>query len=250
MLKKFTTNLIILLICKGSFAFASSNIEKLKLAYPNHIKDIKENQIIFYDNSSMIYDDKIKKNFNQKLSNASLKDQMNIEYISIFKKENHIPKQNEDPGRIRNDEFFKKIYGSSKKEVRAKLKKVIWLKNSVKKQLWITSVNDVHKKLQNISDELEKLPFKYHKYFNKPAGTFKFRKIAKTNRLSTHSYAIAIDLNVNKSNYWLWSRNLKYKNQIPIEIVKIFEKYGFIWGGRWYHYDTMHFEYRPELLIN
>src|SRR5262245_1812136 len=27
-----------------------------------------------------------------------------------------------------------------------------------------------------------------------------------------------------------------------------FEKYGFIWGGHWYHYDTMHFEYRPELL--
>ncbi|MEJ2663631.1 MAG: M15 family metallopeptidase, partial [Spirochaetia bacterium] len=28
-----------------------------------------------------------------------------------------------------------------------------------------------------------------------------------------------------------------------------FEKYGFIWGGKWYHYDTMHFEYRPELLV-
>jgi hypothetical protein len=27
-----------------------------------------------------------------------------------------------------------------------------------------------------------------------------------------------------------------------------FEAEGFIWGGRWYHYDTMHFEYRPELL--
>jgi D-alanyl-D-alanine carboxypeptidase len=24
--------------------------------------------------------------------------------------------------------------------------------------------------------------------------------------------------------------------------------YGFIWGGKWYHYDTMHFEYRPELM--
>jgi len=23
--------------------------------------------------------------------------------------------------------------------------------------------------------------------------------------------------------------------------------YRFIWRGRWYHYDTMHFEYRPEL---
>jgi len=28
----------------------------------------------------------------------------------------------------------------------------------------------------------------------------------------------------------------------------VFERHGFIWGGRWWHYDTMHFEYRPELL--
>ncbi|MFY4861157.1 M15 family metallopeptidase, partial [Aliarcobacter butzleri] len=41
-----------------------------------------------------------------------------------------------------------------------------------------------------------------------------------------------------------------YKNKIPLEIVEIFEKYGFIWGGRWYHFDTMHFEYRPELLVD
>ena len=30
--------------------------------------------------------------------------------------------------------------------------------------------------------------------------------------------------------------------------LEIFERHGFIWGGKWYHYDTMHFEYRPELL--
>jgi hypothetical protein len=41
---------------------------------------------------------------------------------------------------------------------------------------------------------------------------------------------------------------LPYRNAIPLEIVRIFEKHGFIWGGAWYHYDTMHFEYRPELL--
>jgi hypothetical protein len=35
---------------------------------------------------------------------------------------------------------------------------------------------------------------------------------------------------------------------MPREIVDAFERHGFIWGGRWYHYDTMHFEYRPELL--
>jgi len=42
---------------------------------------------------------------------------------------------------------------------------------------------------------------------------------------------------------------LKQASQIPIQIVRIFEKHGFIWGGYWYHYDTMHFEYRPELLL-
>jgi len=30
--------------------------------------------------------------------------------------------------------------------------------------------------------------------------------------------------------------------------VAVFERHGFIWGGKWFHYDTMHFEYRPELL--
>ena len=35
---------------------------------------------------------------------------------------------------------------------------------------------------------------------------------------------------------------------MPQKIVDAFEAEGFVWGGRWYHYDTMHFEYRPELL--
>jgi len=37
---------------------------------------------------------------------------------------------------------------------------------------------------------------------------------------------------------------------MPWEIIRIFEKHGFIWGGKWYHYDTMHFEYMPEILLN
>ena len=39
-----------------------------------------------------------------------------------------------------------------------------------------------------------------------------------------------------------------WKNQMPAAIIRVFEKHGFIWGGYWYHFDTMHFEYRPELL--
>jgi hypothetical protein len=26
---------------------------------------------------------------------------------------------------------------------------------------------------------------------------------------------------------------IPYKNRLPIEIVEIFEKHGFIWGGKW-----------------
>jgi hypothetical protein len=75
--------------------------------------------------------------------------------------------------------------------------------------------------------------------------------------MSMHSFGMTIDINVSYSNYWRWSVRDKsedsptlipYKNRIPVEIVEIFEKHGFIWGGKWYHYDTMHFEYRPELL--
>ena len=55
--------------------------------------------------------------------------------------------------------------------------------------------------------------------------------------------------------HWLrfWAKpdaagRIPYKNRIPWEIVNVFERHGFVWGGKWYHYDTMHFEYRPELV--
>ncbi|MCL2502584.1 MAG: M15 family metallopeptidase, partial [Bacteroidales bacterium] len=76
-------------------------------------------------------------------------------------------------------------------------------------------------------------------------------------QLSAHSFGIAIDINAAHLDYWLQDYGTRdeytpivYRNRLPIEIVDIFEQHGFIWGGKWYHYDTMHFEYRPELLMN
>ena len=66
-----------------------------------------------------------------------------------------------------------------------------------------------------------------------------------------HAWAIAIDLDTTRSHYWRNERQdepLVWKNSYPQAIVDAFEAEGFIWGGRWYHFDTMHFEYRPELL--
>ena len=53
--------------------------------------------------------------------------------------------------------------------------------------------------------------------------------------------------------YWKWEGpnwQVNAIEQVPWEIVTSFEKHGFIWGGKWNHYDTMHFEYRPELVLN
>jgi hypothetical protein len=54
------------------------------------------------------------------------------------------------------------------------------------------------------------------------------------------------------ADYWLWrpagDAISTYVSRIPADVVAVFERHGFIWGGRWAHFDTVHFEYRPELL--
>jgi hypothetical protein len=89
-----------------------------------------------------------------------------------------------------------------------------------------------------------------------------WRNIAETQSRSYHSYGLAIDLVPRtwggRETYWLWTTrtradwwNVSYNNRFhpPDAVIKAFEKFGFIWGGKWALYDTMHFEYRPEILI-
>jgi hypothetical protein len=60
-----------------------------------------------------------------------------------------------------------------------------------------------------------------------------------------HAWGAAIDISTAHADYWLSHRSggagAGYLNRIPVEIVGIFER------DKWSHYDTMHFEYRPEL---
>lgn len=255
MLKKFTISFLLVTIFQSINLFANEEENLLKLAnsYPDFIKSTSLNKLIWIDGSEMNYDDNIQnKTFDEMISNPSLKDQMSIKYIKIINDPNYKPLLNEDPGRIRYEPFFKKMYGSSKEEVKSNLTKIKWMPKYSNKTILITKINNVDKKLQAISNELESLPKELITFIDNPAGGLNWRKISNTNRLSTHSFGIAIDVNVNHSDYWQWhkhtDKNIKYKNKIPMKIVEIFEKHGFIWGGRWYHYDTMHFEYRPELL--
>jgi len=154
--------------------------------------------------------------------------------------------------------FFRKMYGNSPAEVKAKLVTIYWMPKVFgnKYPLLVTTVNGVDKKFERISAELEKLPPQDYKYLENPAGTFYWRNVSHESYLSAHSFGIAFDLNSQYGTYWLWEylksnkkrlSQLNLSNRVPMEIVNIFKKEGFFWGGDWYFVDTMHFEYRPEL---
>jgi hypothetical protein len=129
----------------------------------------------------------------------------------------------------------------------------VWLPKKWGKTMRVTRINGVAEQLKAVSDELDALPASFNIYLYPAEGGFNCRSIAGTNRLSAHGHGIAVDIAIKRSDYWRWNTpgadgRYAYKNSIPFEIVAVFEKHGFIWGGKWSHYDTMHFEYRPELL--
>lgn len=223
----------------------SSTLKKLVYSYPGHLDSADENHLYWKDGTVMIYDDGIKnKSHDEKLDNPDIEDMLVQNYVKGDQWEIP-PPENFEPGRIRYEPFFLKMYGNNSAEVRNKLVNVKWTDGSSVK---FSNVNGASDSLEKVIEELKQLPSEFDKYLVNPGGTFVWRNIAETARLSNHSFGTAIDINTKYTDYWQWSKNLKYANRIPMEIVNIFEKHGFIWGGKWYHYDTMHFEYRPELL--
>ncbi|MDF2431081.1 MAG: hypothetical protein JWP44_712 [Mucilaginibacter sp.] len=226
---------------------------KLIHAYKDCITGYANNYIIFKDKTKMIWDDGIKaKSFKAMLDAPDLKDMFAQKYpIGL---QMVPPATNFDPGRIRNEPFFLKIYGRTKKEVEKNLTEITWCPKLVGQKIMITKINGIDKKLMQISKELDEHP-ELKKYLTNIGGTFIWRNISGTNRHSMHSFGMTVDINTEYSDYWQWACKctdenavIKYKNRIPQIIVDIFEKQGFIWGGKWWHYDTMHFEYRPELI--
>jgi D-alanyl-D-alanine carboxypeptidase len=210
-------------------------------AYRDVLTKIEHNKVWFSSGHSMVFDDGISKNKQELLDKPDIEDQLHYKY------NRGLSASNTDAGRIRNEAFFKEIYGKTQAEVSKNLKSLQWCPKLVK--------NGAYEALKRVSQELDKHP-EWKKYLTNVGGTFNWRNISGTNRLSSHSFGITIDINTTYSNYWQWDcgcknegATLKYRNQIPLALVAVFEENGFIWGGRWLHYDTMHFEYRPEFFV-
>jgi hypothetical protein len=229
----------------------AASMEDLLRAYPGQLTGFDGTYLIWRDGTRMAVDDgRPNKPMPEQLRDGSILDQLRLPYPAGAPQ---FPAPAQDPGRVRNRAFFDKMYGHcGAGEVSAKLVQVIWLPTSWGHAIRITSVNGVDRQLAAISRELDALPAADKKYLYPLGGTYACRHVADTGQTSMHAWGAAIDINTAYSNYWLWSRAAgglpAYVNRIPPDIVAIFERHGFIWGGRWSHFDTMHFEYRPELL--
>ena len=66
-------------------------------------------------------------------------------------------------------------------------------------------------------------------------GSYAWRPSRGSQKLSTHCWGIALDLNA-KTN------GLGEKGDMAPEIIDIFTRHGWVWGGEWRRPDPMHFQ--------
>lgn len=185
-------------------------------------------------------------------------------------------RQNWDPGRMLDEDLMRAVFGDSESEARSHLVRVNFLNQKIMFTSQLGAANALSRaglQLQTLAKR-DPAAAKFLKPFlngtyNLKGNTFFWRVVKGTKRLSVHSFGAAIDLLTNVGpQYWLWDemknhpqraaqgegayRNVHFIPPGPPvfnqAVVDVMEANGFIWGGKWNHYDTMHFEYRPELL--
>jgi len=196
------------------------------------------------DGRDVRYDDGQVKSLDQLLNHPTLRDMFVMPYVrgAVTKQ----PAENDDPGRVRVDALFATTFPMN----RASVETLLFLGQKVRvHRRALAAFTAVEQRLQTLLRDRPDL----RAHLLPLGGTIAKRNIAGTQRASAHSFGIAIDINPKRAVYWRWRRD-NIGKPIPIDalpdqaIVDAFESEGFVWGGRWYHTDTMHFEYRPELL--
>lgn len=160
-----------------------------------------------------------------------------------------------DPGRLRNEAFFRALWFATPDAARASLAAVVYPGSTVTARFEVTTRHCAAAQLALALRDIAAMGVEMDRFFQEPGGSFNWRRIAGTDRLSVHSFGAAVDLNAALGGYWLWTGAAEgavgdYRSEIPPALVREMERRGFIWGGKWHHYDGMHFEYRPELILH
>lgn len=250
-MKRFLRAAILTLLGSASLAAGLTPTERhaaerLVRAYPAFLSRVEGNALVWKDGTRMPLRRARAATYPARLDRPGLLDQLGTVYPACGPL--RVPARNEDPGRARYAPLFLKMYGSTAGQVATHLDTVNWFGQ----RLQVTRVNGAAASLRAVAAELGRQPG-LPRYARPSAGTFLWRSVAGTSRPSLHAFGAAIDLNTRFSHYWRWEgyregqAGIVYRNELPLALVRVFERHGWIWGGRWYHHDTMHFEYRPEL---
>jgi hypothetical protein len=198
----------------------------------------------FIDGPSIPWNDGREKSAQERLDAPDLEDTLIVTYRQGAIES--VVSDEQDPGRARNEALFKQVYGNGERAVRAAL--VPWTFGGREYQvhrLAEPAFRAVGQRLQSLLAQRPELKA----WLDELGGTFSYRRVAGTERLSPHAFGTAVDLNPKRTEYWRNdAKGAPWRNRVPQALVDAFEAEGFIWGGRWRHFDTMHFEYRPELL--
>jgi hypothetical protein len=240
----FAAVLTVLLSAEAGAATIPRQLECTARTY--NVKPVKEEGHWFAllpDGKRIPWDDGKAKSFDEKLASPDVEDMFSIPYRRGAIGE--VREENDDPGRVRIEAILVATYGGD--HVAAEQIRVRFLGMSVRvHRLMAPALARVAARLA----EARKRDRSIDPFLRRLSGGFAQRKIAGTDRTSAHAFGIAVDLDKSMSDYWRWQKTkpVRWRNRIPQAIVDAFEAEGFIWGGRWYHYDTMHFEYRPEML--
>ncbi|WP_319497426.1 M15 family metallopeptidase [uncultured Cohaesibacter sp.] len=225
----------------------------LELAYPGLAVDLDKGAVTTEAGASFPFVTARRVTGKALLEDATLGDQFVYRYPLAFSlEERKTPFF--DPGRVRNEPFFRHLFFDSKGDARKSLVKISYKGKTVTASFVVTRKHCVDAQLKAALSEIASYGAKMDRFFKKTGGGFSWRVIAGTNRLSSHSFGSAVDVNTDLGKYWKWTGAREgqvgdYANEIPKELVGAMERRGFIWGGKWNHFDGMHFEYRPELIL-
>jgi len=157
-------------------------------------------------------------------------------------------------------DFWNVLFGKTERDVRKLGQKITFLNHhAFVNNICVNPLEKIEKQIINaaltnskVQAFIDELDIMY---------SFQRKKIRGVGNLSFHAYGLAVDLVPKSFNgkhvYWKWSRvydknwahiPLNKRWSPPQEVINAFEQNGFIWGGKWLHFDTIHFEYRPELI--
>ena len=176
-LRFFAAGLALCMGTAGQADTVSERLDRLVRAYPRAIAGHDERYLYWRDGTRMsVGEPEERKSFDDLLRRASILDQLSLSYPQGDSKP---PAVNADPGRFRNEAFFKKMYGDcSRGEVSANLVSIVWLPRTWGESIRVTRMNGVADRLKQVSEEIDALDPAIKRAAYPIAGVFSCRPVA------------------------------------------------------------------------